>query len=337
MTIVLEALGRGRELVGPTLRAAVERLDPHTRLIASYHLGWCDRYGTPIDANHGKALRPCLALLATETVSGGSEAGVPGAVAVELVHNFSLIHDDLMDRDAVRRHRGTVWSIWGDAMAVLVGDALLSLAHETLAESGSPYAEQAGLALGRATRQLIRGQVQDVAFETRDDVGLDECVDMAAGKTGALLGASAEIGALFGGAGRQVAASFREYGSQLGLAFQLVDDVLGIWGAPEVTGKPVHSDLAARKKTMPVVWSLENGGAEGRQLARWLREPGEPEPAALRSAAELIERCGAREWAVAEARDRVRRAESALDRIGLDWPRRQKFSELGEFVVERNL
>lgn len=340
MTITAETLDRGRQLVGPALRLAVERLDPFTRQVVSYHLGWCDESGAPIDANSGKALRPALALLAAEALTGRAEPGLPGAVAVELVHNFSLLHDDLMDRDTERRHRKTVWAVWGDATAVLAGDALLSLAHEVLADCDSQYGQEASRALAVATRELIRGQVLDLAFESRDDVTLAECLDMAGGKTGALLAVSAAIGAQLVGAPEPVVSALSRFGAELGMAFQLVDDLLGIWGAPTVTGKPVFSDLVARKKTLPVTWSIDHGGSPGRELARWLTQDGwpsdgRPTDQELRYAAELIERAGGRDWAIGEARNRVALAEQALDDAGLDGVARQRLGELARFVVER--
>ncbi|MGN6252234.1 MAG: polyprenyl synthetase family protein [Marmoricola sp.] len=330
-------LAGARDVVVPALRAAVERLDPDTRLVTSYHLGWCDTEGRPTDADPGKAVRPGLALLAADAVAGDAGTAVPGAVAVELVHNFSLVHDDLMDRDAERRHRATVWSVWGDATAVLVGDAMASLAHEVLGEAESPHAADAQRALARATRELIRGQVLDVAFERRGDVTLEACMDMAAGKTGALLGVSAEIGGILAGAPASVCAGLREYGEQLGLAFQLVDDVLGIWGWPERTGKPVFSDLQAHKKTMPVVWSITHGGAPGRELAGWLDGEGPHDEAQLRHAAGLVEAAGGREWAAREARARVEAASRALAGAGFDEVQRVPFEELARFCVERDL
>ena len=334
---VLDQLARSRELVEPSLREAVARLDDHSRLVASYHLGWCDEHGRPVSGSGGKAIRPGLALLVGEAVAGSPEPAVPGGVAVELVHNFSLVHDDLMDRDTQRRHRRTVWAIWGDPTAVLVGDALASLADEVLAESDSPYAHRAGHALALATRELIRGQVLDVAFEKRDDVTLAECLDMAAGKTSSLLGLAAQLGAILAGAGEPECEAFRSYGWELGLAFQLVDDLLGIWGAPERTGKPVFSDLRAHKKTLPVVWALEHGGAAGRELAAWLAGPESATEADLRHAAELVERAGGREWALGEADERVRRAGKALDAAGITPRNREQFDELAQFIVERQL
>ncbi|GAA1567074.1 MULTISPECIES: polyprenyl synthetase family protein [Kribbella] len=332
-----ELLARGRDLVEPSLRNVLSRLDDHTRLIASYHFGWCDTDGRPMTGSSGKAIRPGLTLLVAEAVCGTPEPGIPGGVAVELVHNFSLIHDDLMDRDTRRRHRRTVWSVWGDATAILVGDALACLADEVLDECDSPYAARAGHALAVATRELIRGQVLDLAFEQRDDVGMDECVDMALGKTGSLLGASAELGAILAGADPAVCEEFRSYGRELGLAFQLVDDLLGIWGEPEKTGKPVFSDLRAHKKTLPVVWSLEYGGTYGQELADWLAKPGVPSEDDVQRAAVLVERAGGREWALAEAGERVRRAGRALYLAGVDAAGRAPFDELSRFVAERQL
>jgi geranylgeranyl diphosphate synthase type I len=275
--------------------------------------------------------------MAGEALGADPEDLVAGAVAVELVHNFSLIHDDLMDRDAERHHRPTVWSVWGDAMAVLVGDAMLSLAHEVLDDSGSAYAGSASRALGRATRELIRGQVLDVAFESRNDVTLAECLDMAAGKTGALMGVSAELGAVLAGASTASASALRTYGEQVGLAFQLVDDLLGIWGWPERTGKPVFSDLRSRKKTMPVAWTVQHGGAAGQELACWMAGSGEPDEVAIRHAADLVDRAGGRAWAKREARDRVDRALAALDVLSLDASHREELTSLARFVVERDL
>jgi geranylgeranyl diphosphate synthase type I len=336
MSVTAPSLGLRRALVEPALSDGVARLVVETRLVASYHLGWCEREGRPVAAPSGKGVRPSLVLMSGEALGAAPQDLVAGAVAVELVHNFSLIHDDLMDRDTERHHRPTVWSVWGDPMAVLVGDALLSLAHEVLEGASSPYAAAAARAHGRATRELIRGQVLDVAFESRDDVTLAECMDMAAGKTGALLGASAELGAILAGAPDPAARALRRYGQEIGLAFQLVDDLLGIWGWPERTGKPVFSDLRSRKRTMPVVWAVRHGGAPGRELARWLADSGEPDDAAVRRAADLVDRAGGRAWAQREAGVRVEVAVAALEAIGLASADREELCRLARFVVERD-
>ena len=337
----LQTLGRGRELITPMLRQMVDRLDPSTRLVVSYHLGWSDQHGAAVSSSGGKAIRPGLALLGAEASGADPRIALPGAVAVELVHNFSLVHDDLMDRDAKRRHRPTVWALWGDATAVLAGDAMLSLAHEVLADCHSPHsphAEMAATVIAVATRELIRGQAQDSAFEKRSDVTLDECLDMVRGKTGALMSASAVIGAVLAGAAASLTDPLAAYGAHLGLAFQLVDDLLGIWGRPEVTGKPVYSDLRSRKKTLPVTWTVENGGAAGRQLAAWLADETCAAAATddqLGGVARLIERGGGRAWASEEARRCVALAgEAVADACIAEGPA-SELRALARYIVDR--
>jgi geranylgeranyl diphosphate synthase type I len=338
--IALPTIGRGRDAVRAALHEAVQRLDADTRAVTSYHFGWSDTDGNPVAGNGGKSIRSGLALLAAEAVGGTPECALPGAVAVELVHNFSLIHDDLMDRDTTRRHRPTVWAVWGDPTAVLVGDALLALAQEVLLECGSPHALSAAKVLGAATRELIRGQVADVDFERRGDVTLAECLHMVAGKTAALLAASAVLGGVLAGAPAAAVAALDDYGRNIGLAFQLVDDLLGIWGDPAVTGKPVCNDLRARKKSLPITWTLENGGAAGRELARWLTRAGSatepPTEADLRAAAALVERGGGRAWATTAARRHMHQAEQALESIPIPSSYRGELVDLAHFVVERS-
>ena len=337
----LQTLGRGRELITPMLRQMVDRLDPSTRLVVSYHLGWSDQHGAPVSSSGGKAVRPGLALLGAEASGADPRIALPGAVAVELVHNFSLVHDDLMDRDAKRRHRPTVWALWGDATAVLAGDAMLSLAHEVLADCHSPHsphAEVAATVIAIATRELIRGQAQDSAFEKRSDVTLDECLDMVRGKTGALMSASAVIGAVLAGAAASLTDALAAYGAHLGLAFQLVDDLLGIWGRPEVTGKPVYSDLRSRKKTLPVTWTVENGGAAGRQLAAWLADETCAAAATddeLGAVARLIERGGGRAWASEEARRCVALAGEAVAHARIAEGPASELRALARYIVDR--
>jgi geranylgeranyl diphosphate synthase type I len=335
MTITLPSLSRTRGAVTQALRTALEQLDETSRMQAGYHFGWTDRDGRPTGGNGGKAVRPSLALLSAEAAGAPAEAGMPGAVAVELVHNFSLLHDDLMDGDVERRHRRTVWSVWGPSSAILTGDALLTLATEVLLDSGSPNAAAATKLLAGATRELIRGQVLDLAFERRAQVTKDECLDMAAAKTGALLSASAAIGAVLAGGPDPLVAALARYGAELGLAFQLVDDMLGIWGDPEVTGKPVCSDLRSRKKSLPVTYALAHGGVAAQELAEWLADTGEHDEAALHRAAELITAAGGRDWAAGEADRRLALALRALDEVEMPDQARDGLVALGEFIVSR--
>jgi geranylgeranyl diphosphate synthase type I len=340
MTIALPpTLNRSRDLVEPAMRAAVARLDEVSREVAAYHLGWIDADGRPA-VSGGKAVRPALALLSARAVGARADVGVPGAVAVELVHNFSLLHDDLMDGDTQRRHRATVWAVWGASTAILVGDAMLALAYQVLADVGAGAIEvgpsvAAAALLGTATQGLIAGQVEDLAFERRSSVTVAECLSMAAGKTGALLGASAAIGAVLAGASVETVAGLQTYGEQLGLAFQLVDDLLGIWGDSEVTGKPVGSDLRARKKSLPISYALASEHQASHDLAAWLATEGPDSDEHVRWAARLVDVAGGREWAQSEAQRRLEAAGDALDAVDIDPLVRDELNALGHFIVSR--
>ena len=328
------ALGRARDIVGPSLAAALDRLDPRTRELARYHLGFADAHGNPASAG-GKAVRPALALLSARAVGAVADVAVPGAVAVELVHNFSLLHDDLMDGDVERRHRPTVWALHGAPAAILAGDALLALATQVLLDVGTVEAVAAARMLGDATQALIRGQHDDLAFEQRRDVTVEECAAMAVDKTGALLACAAAIGARLAGADPGTVAALHGYGAELGLAFQLVDDLLGIWGSTELTGKPVGSDLRARKKSLPITWAVRHGGAAGTVLADWLATDGPDTDDDIARAAGLVESAGGRAWATEEANRRLAAAEAALAGVPLEPEARDELVVLGRFVVTR--
>lgn len=345
MTVLVQStLREGRDVTGPALRAAVERLDPTNRAIARYHFGWTDAEGHPAEGTagkntSGKAVRPTLALLSARAAGAAATLGVPGAVAVELVHNFSLIHDDLMDGDTTRRHRPTVWSLWGSAAAILAGDAMLTLAQQMLLEAGPPVTPAAAMGATRlladATQELIRGQVEDLAFERRSSVTVDECLRMAGGKTGALLGASAAIGAALADAPSATVEALRWFGEQLGLAFQLVDDLLGIWGDPAATGKPVLSDLRSKKMTLPITYAVHAGGPAARELTELLADPEGTSEDDLRRAADLVEAAGGRTWAIAEADRRLALGEKALDEAAIPADVCAELTALSRYVVER--
>ncbi|WP_405806504.1 polyprenyl synthetase family protein [Streptomyces sp. NBC_01187] len=336
-------LERGRTLATPVLRAAVDRLAPPMDTVAAYHFGWIDTEGRPSAADGGKAVRPALALLSAEAAGAVPETGIPGAVAVELVHNFSLLHDDLMDGDEQRRHRDTVWKVHGPAQAILVGDALFALAGEILLELGTPEAGRATRRLTRATRSLIDGQAQDISYEHRDQVTVEECLDMEGNKTGALLACAASIGAVLGGADDRTADALESYGYHLGLAFQAVDDLLGIWGDPEATGKQAWSDLRQRKKSLPVAAALGSDGEAAARLAKLMAADSKKsqaefedfDEAEFAERAALIEQAGGREWTSQEAQRQHTTAIAALDSIDMPGRVREQFAALADFVVVR--
>jgi geranylgeranyl diphosphate synthase, type I len=335
-TPAAEILSRTRVLARPALRAAVDRLSPRLRLPVEYHLGWVDVDGNPADGDGGKHVRAALAILAASAVGGDEAVGIPGAVAIELVHNFSLIHDDLMDDDRERRHRLTVWAAYGSAAAILAGDALVTLAVQLLAEQPGPGARRAMSELMGATAHMIDGQSDDLAFEQLADISLTDCLSMARAKTGALLGCAGALGALLADAAEAHVVALRTYGLELGVAFQAVDDVLGIWGDPEVTGKPVRSDLRQGKKTIPVVAALERADPPAHDELRWLLVEARTSDDSAARAATLVEEAGGRAVAEEIARSGLAAALDGLAAADVKPAVASDLEQLARFVVGRD-
>jgi geranylgeranyl diphosphate synthase type I len=340
-----EVLDRARELVVPALRAAIDRLSPDLRPIAEYHLGWSDATGRPSGGNGGKGVRPALAVLSAEAVGADAAFGVPGGVAVELVHNFSLIHDDVIDEDVERRHRTTVWAQFGIGPAVIVGDALLALALQVVLDAceqnsqrGAPGSTnnsgRATACIVDATAAMIAGQALDMAFESVPSVDIEGCLAMEAGKTGALLGCAASIGAVIAGADGHDVVALDRFGVELGMAFQAVDDLLGIWGDPAMTGKSAWSDLRQHKKTLPVAAALATGSGAAEELAA-LMSLAQLSDDEVARAATLVEQCGGREVTTSEARFHLDNAVASLNASGLKERARDELIEVAHFVVDR--
>jgi geranylgeranyl diphosphate synthase type I len=224
-----------------------------------YHMGW-EGKGSGKTAQ-GKRLRPLMTLLTIDSAGGDWKKALPSALAVEFLHNYSLVHDDIEDRSDLRRSRPTLWHLWGEALAINAGDALYSLAFRTLAEghSGSSFsnAEDPVKILADAALALTGGQHLDISFEGQRDIRLDDYWKMAGGKTAALFAACTSLGALNAEVVEQVFHHYREFGRAFGMAFQAKDDWLGIWGDSAVTGKSTESDLVSGKKSLSVVFGLE--------------------------------------------------------------------------------
>ena len=303
-----EVLAWSRSLIEPALRTAVHTLPSSMLRIAGYHFGWWNEHGHPERLDGGKAIRPTLALLSAQAVGAAAAAALPAAVAVELVHNFSLVHDDVMDGDLTRRHRRTAWSVFGINAAILLGDSLLTLALDVLAASGHPAAMEGTRMLSAAVQDLVEGQCADLEFEQRGQVEPSECVRMAERKTGALMACACAIGACFGGGNPEQVERLRRFGAHLGLAFQHVDDLLGIWGDPATTGKPVHSDLRSRKKSLPAVAALASDTPAGRELSALFRRGTPLSATELTHAAQLIEIAGGRAWSQSQVDDLLAQA-----------------------------
>jgi geranylgeranyl diphosphate synthase type I len=260
------------------LQKQISRLDsPRTKAfheMLSYHMGWTGEGAGP-EAT-GKRIRPLLVLLTNLASSGAGtwQSALPAAAAVELVHNFSLVHDDIQDNSEKRRGRSTTWVKWGAPMAINAGDALFVLSNQAIIDLKENYPAEvvvkAAEILHNTCLELTRGQFLDMSYEEKTDLGVDDYWPMVAGKTAALLSACSHIGALLGGADDSLQEAYRSFGHYLGLAFQVQDDILGIWGDEALTGKSAASDLLEGKKSLPVMAGLS---ANGKFAARWKQGP----------------------------------------------------------------
>ncbi len=258
------------------LQRQVSRLDaPRTKSfheMLTYHMGWTGEGSGP-EAT-GKRIRPLLVLLCTAARGGDWQTALPAAAAVELVHNFSLVHDDIQDNSDRRRGRPTTWVKWGAPMAINAGDALFVLSNQAIIDLKENYPAETVLRaaeiLHNTCLDLTRGQYLDMSYEERNDLGVDDYWPMVAGKTAALLSACCHIGALLGGADEAQQEAYRSFGHYLGLAFQVQDDILGIWGNEAMTGKSAASDLVEGKNSLPILAGLN---AKGQFAARWKQGP----------------------------------------------------------------
>ena len=329
------ALQRAADLVTPALREAVDRLPGELAVPVRYHFGWTDEHGVELPAaGGGKGVRSALAVLSAEAAGAPPDVAIPGAVAVELIHNYSLIHDDIVDDDAERRHRPTVWKVYGIDNAVIIGDAVMALAFEVLLEETTPPRAAAAADLSRANAAMIAGQSLDMTLHSRPTVTVADCWEMISLKTGALLSHAGCVGAILAGAPPATVQALRRFGDELGRGFQATDDLLGIWGRPEVTGKPAGNDLRERKRSLPVTVALNSrSAAAGRFAELYSREHLTEED--LATAARLIEETGGRAATADAARQCMQSAIRSVEVAGVAPTAAAGLQELAKFIVER--
>lgn len=335
----LDNLGTYLSATEEEMKAAIvvseEALAPYYGMIC-YHLGWMDENLSPQQGKSGKRLRPLFCLLSCEASGGDWHQALPAAAAVELIHNFSLIHDDIEDNSLERRHRPTLWSLWGQAQGINAGDGLMvisRLALHRLLQRGVP-ANRVALAfkiLDEACLSLTEGQYLDLAFEGLEGVNVEMYLQMINRKTAALIGCATHLGALLGTEDKQLIENYRIFGTQLGVAFQIIDDILGIWGQAETTGKGVGEDIISRKKSLPVVYALEKGDGELRQIYR--REHMGPQE--VKTVMQLLENLGAQEYARQMADHHSQLALDTLERIGIRNEAQDRLRELTLSLIER--
>jgi geranylgeranyl diphosphate synthase type I len=305
-----------------------------------YHMGWRTECFDPIRAKAGKRVRPLFTLLACQAAGAAPQRALPAAAAVEIIHNFSLVHDDIEDRSDMRRGRRTVWSLWGEAQAINVGDGLFALAHlalHRLPQRGVPPERVASAlrVLNETCLALCQGQHRDMAFEHSLDVDAGAYLAMIRGKTAALLSCAARLGALVATDDATTVERYGRIGETLGLAFQIQDDVLGVWGDAGVTGKPVADDIRSRKKTLPVVYVLgRRDDMAGRQL-RTLYTQSRLAESQVAEAVAILDEAGARAYAERLAGQYLDQALCEIEAARPEPEAGEALRELAHFLVQR--
>ncbi|WP_407378992.1 short chain isoprenyl diphosphate synthase IdsA [Methanobrevibacter sp.] len=286
----------------------------------------------------GKMLRPALSLITAEAVGGQKENALKAGSAIELIHTFSLIHDDIMDQDDMRRGMPSVHKVWGDDVAILAGDTLFSKAFEIIINSNQELTSPAQINNALATVadacvKICEGQALDMGFEDRFDVTEDEYMEMIFKKTGALIAAATKVGAIMGGASDEVIDAMYEYGRLIGLAFQIQDDYLDIASDEETLGKPIGSDIGKGKMTIIAINGLASAGEDAEKLLEILKDDNNSQDD-IDLAIEILTKCGAIEYARNLALDSVGQAKEVLE-ILPDSSSKQVLADIADFVLER--
>lgn len=336
-----EFLAKYQAPVYDALRARLAGSPAPVGTMLRYHMGWESPSGAPEESSAGKRLRPALCLFTCEAVGGGIDDALPAAIALELIHNFSLIHDDIQDQDMERHGRATVWSIWGKPSGVVAGNALRTVADATLYElheSGAPPAaalEVVQTLTGRCL-ELVEGQRMDLSFESRLDVAPDEYLDMVARKTGALVEAAMHMGARLGGAAAERVERLARCGRLLGLTFQARDDVLGIWGDPALMGKATGADIRRRKKSLPVLIGFSGAtGPERQRLERLYGTDEEMDDEAVADVMGILDSADAEERAQLVAEEKSALAIGLAREAGLSGEVLEELQALAHFFAHR--
>ncbi|MFQ5815746.1 MAG: polyprenyl synthetase family protein [Candidatus Hydrothermarchaeaceae archaeon] len=336
-----EILGEHQDMIDAELKRVFENHNTPGRLydMMKYHLGWLDEGLKPVEHYRGKRLRPTLCLLTYNSLSGVYDKALPAAAAVELIHNFSLIHDDIQDMDEERRHKPTVWKLWGVPQAINVGDGmhvLSNLAVLRLSElniSGGKIAEVMRV-LNNTVMELCEGQYLDMSYEARMDITTAIYLEMISKKTAALIEAATRIGAIMATNDPELIGHFERFGRKIGLAFQIVDDIIGIWEPAEQTGKPSGSDIRNKKKTLPVIYAFQEAGEDRRKRLMEIYG-GEVGEGNIEEVLNILREAKAYEYSQNMAKKLEDEALEELEKTGIENDAMLKLKDLARFLVGR--
>ena len=311
-------------------------------VLLQYHLGWVDQsgFGAASPVSQGKALRPTMCLFACEALSEDISRALPAAAAFELIHNFSLIHDDIQDQDLERRHQPTVWHIWGVPKALVAGNAMqcagdLALLNIADKKVSPEVVLRVSEILTASYLEMIEGQCMDLAFEARTAINTEEYLEMIAFKTGALIRSGLEIGALLATDDPSPVRAFSRFGNCLGRAFQIRDDYLGIWGDEATTGKAAGNDIRRRKKSFPVVFALSRAGGQALDDLLQIYSKKELGNDDVDRVLAVLDEVGAREESQRLTGASAAEALRALEGISLPSWARSEAEELVDFLAKR--
>ena len=342
MSDIKEILAKYRVDIADTIKYLTNQSPPDMAGIIGYHFGWLDQNFQPANFSGGKMFRPTICLLVYEAITGEYQPALPAAASIEIIHNFSLLHDDIEDNDVERRGRPTAWTIWGQARAINVGDYVFSMAYKAL-----HLLDPTQIPLERildihqlvndACLKLTEGQDADIWFETLQEVTTDMYLDMVYKKTGVLVEAAILSGAKLATADENIIKNYADFAQNIGLAFQIRDDVLGIWGDSAETGKSAENDIRKKKKTLPVLYTL--GKVSGERKDKLQAYYAQPEPLSdseIMFVRECLEWADARKYAQGIAENYRQKSFDALDRIGASNQAQSELKTIAEFLINRS-
>lgn len=303
--------------------AVIGETSPLLEQIAAYHMGWRNEDLSQIAGqrpNPGKRIRPRLAMLVAAAMNADPAMAAPVAAAIELLHNFTLVHDDIQDQSHLRRHRPTVWSLWGAAQAINAGDALFASSHLALFELAqrpetAPMLSRLAIEFDRTTLRIVGGQTMDIENEGDPSVTPERYLETINGKTSAIVEFSAWAGGVVAGAREAQLADLADFGLSTGLAFQIRDDLLGIWGTEAETGKTPADDLRRRKQTLPILELRREATRQDRSALDMFYAEATTSEAEVNHVLELLAQYGIRIQVEEEIRSYHDRASQALGRV----------------------
>ena len=342
MSTVDQILNKYTVDIDSTIKQVLEGASDFMQGIISYHFGWADQSFQPVNVGRGKMFRPTLSLLVVEALTGGYQKALPVAAAIEMVHNFSLLHDDIEDNDLERRGRPSAWTIWGKSRVINAGDFLYSLAFKALYQLDlSHFAPEQVFSVlklvNEACLALTEGQDLDLQFETATDVSTEMYMDMVYKKTGALIEAAIVSGAQLGTIDKTTIRNYHEFAQNIGIAFQIRDDMLGIWGDAAKTGKSSSNDLRRKKKTLPVLHMFDRASGQRKErLQTFYTSPDPLSDEEIEIVRESLAEADAYTY-TRQVADRYRdKAFSALQRISISNQPQSELEVLTRFLVDRS-